>query len=430
MTATIKSFIPDLPPKVWRILAGDALSALGSGLVLPFLVVYLRDVRGIDVTTAGFVFSSLALVALIFGAPSGVVVDRYGPRRALIGALVLCGIGSIGFALISEPWHAFVSAMIFGTGIAAMWPATHSLLSSVVSESKRSSVFAVHYATLNAGIGVGGIIGGLVVDVNRPGTFEAMYLLDALTWVIFGVMLFVMKDIGNAPPKSDELKANGGYRTVVADKIFMRLMIIAAVMVTVGYSQLESGFPAFITSVGNASTRLLGATFAANTFVIVVAQLVLLKWLEGKRRTRALMSIFALWATAWTLVLIAVRVPEGLLRSGGFILAMAVFALGECLVSPTVPGMTNDLAPDELRGRYNAGYSLTFSIGHIIGPALAGLMLGQELGEPFFVGLVLVCIVCIPWVRTLERRVPERANLIRSDEEPVAPTEEESLVTS
>ena len=41
-----------------------------------------------------------------------------------------------------------------------------------------------------------------------------------------------------------------------------------------------------------------------------------------------------------------------------FAAANVAFALGETLVSPTLPAIVNDLAPDSLRGRYNGAYVL------------------------------------------------------------------------
>lgn len=423
-----KKLIPPLPARAWRVLAADAVSALGTGLVMPFLMVYLRDVRNISITTAGFAVATLAFVALLAGPPAGALVDRFGSRKALIGSLILCALGSFALALIRETWHAFIMATLLGLGFAALWPATHSLLTSIVDREHRSSVYAVHYMTLNAGIGIGGIIGGLYLKVGDARTFEIFYMLDALSWLVFAFVLWRMKDIG-APFRSETgEKAEGGYRDVVKDRTLLMLLGIAAVLVTVGYSQLESGYPAYVTGEGGASTRLLGAAFAANTFVIVGAQLVVLRWLEGKRRTRALIAICLLWAMAWSVTLGAGQIEAQLIKNLGFMLAMVFFALGECLVSPTIPGMVNDLATDELRGRYNAGYSLTFSTGHIIGPAIAGIMLGRDLAEPFFAGLVGVCLLTILFVRYLERRVPEDANRISADDPDPDPQKVEGTV--
>lgn len=418
MTKTISSYIPQLPSRAWRVLAGDSVAALGSGLVLPFIVVYLRDVRGFDVRTAAFVLSVLAITGLVFGAPAGSLVDKVGPRRMLIASLVLCGFSSAGFSQVTEPWHAFAAAVFLGLGFAGLWPATHSLLSSIVGPEHRSNVFAVHYATLNLGIGIGGIVGGLLAKVSDPGTFELLYTLDALSWFVFAVVLLKMKDIGNKVEHSDADKeeAAGGYRAVIKDRNFMRLFVLMALLVTIGYSQLESGFPAYATGGSQGITpRALGMTFAANTFVIVIAQLVVLKFMRGKRRTRGLMAICFLWAAAWSLALVVGQFEAGMSKNIGFAVVMVVFGLGECMVSPTAPALVNDLAPEALRGRYNAAYSFTFSLGHIIGPAFAGIMLGAGLGDELFMALPVACIAALLLVRNLERSIPAAANVVTED---------------
>lgn len=425
MTKTIASFIPHLPGRAWRVLAGDSVAALGTGLVLPFIIVYLRDVRGLDVRTAAFVLSVLAITGLVFGAPAGALVDKLGPRRMLIASLILCAISSAGFSQVREPWHAFVAAVFLGLGFAGLWPSTHSLLSSIVGPEHRSNVFAVHYATLNLGIGIGGIIGGLLADVTNPRTFELLYLLDAASWMVFAVVLLKMNDIGNKVERSaaEEADAADGYRSVVKDRNFVRLFVLMALLVTIGYSQLESGFPAYATGPGGISTRALGMTFAANTFVIVLAQLVVLRFMRGKRRTRGLMAICVLWAIAWSIAFLAGQLEPGMQKNVAFALTMVVFGLGECLVSPTAPAMVNDLAPEALRGRYNAAYSFTFSAGHILGPAFAGILLGAGLGDELFMILPAACLAAILLVRNLERNISEEVN--RVTEEPSgAPTKD------
>ena len=61
---------------------------------------------------------------------------------------------------------------------------------------------------------------------------------------------------------------------------------------------------------------------------------------------------------------------------------MALFALGETMLQPTVPAITNDLAPDHMRGRYNAISAGAFQGGTILGPVVAGVLLQHELAGP------------------------------------------------
>ena len=55
----------------------------------------------------------------------------------------------------------------------------------------------------------------------------------------------------------------------------------------------------------------------------------------------------------------------------------SVFALGETLLQPTIPALVNDLAPDHLRGRYNALSSAAFQLAAIIAPPISGALVGH-----------------------------------------------------
>lgn len=52
------------------------------------------------------------------------------------------------------------------------------------------------------------------------------------------------------------------------------------------------------------------------------------------------------------------------------------------------PAIVNDLAREDLRGRYNALQGMTWTVGSIIGPALAGMLIGHGLPH-LWAGLVI-----------------------------------------
>jgi MFS family permease len=403
--------LPPLSRKAWIVLGGNTISAVGTGLVLPFLIVYLREVRHIKIQTAGLAIATIAVVGLAAGPIGGLLVDRFGSRRTLLGALLVCSSGSLLTAEIHATWQAFLATGVFGLGLSTLWPSTHALLATVAGERERPGAFAVHYAGLNGGIGIGGIVGGLLADVSRPETFELMYRLDALSWILFAIVLFAVKDVGGREHiERDVSDERVGYRGVVKDRVFMELLGIMTLFIIVAFAQLNSGFVAYARNAG-VSTRAIGMAFAANTFTIVTLQLVVLKYLAGHRRTRALMLLFSLAGAAWVVTIFAAHIEGTLPRAIGFAAAMSIFALGECLMSPTVPGLVNDMAPDHLRGRYNASYSLVFSIGNIIGPALAGFFIGAALGDELFVGMIALCGVAVYLTSRLERRLPADKNI-------------------
>lgn len=408
----LSHYIPELPPRAWMLLGGDAFSSIGSGLVMPFLIVYLHRVRGIDLATGGAALSMLAFAGLVGGPVSGVLVDRLGARNAWVFALVVEALGAALIIFIREPWQAFVALAVFGFGIAVSWPALFSAFNSVVSPAQRPTMFAAHYALLNAGFGIGGIIGGLVVRIDAPRTFELVFALDALSFLVLAVFLMTLREVGLRYRSEDPEESPGSYRAVLRDRVFLRVWLLAVVLIIVGYSQLTSSFPAYATGEGGISTRALGFVFATNTFVIVVAQLVVLRALAGILRTRALVLLSGLWAACWLATLGGGQLEGGGLAGVVFAFALALFALGETIVAATVAPIVNDLASDALRGRYNGLYSLSWSVGSVIGPAAAGFMLDRDLASPLFVALIVGCAVAALLASWLENDLPIEANVI------------------
>jgi MFS family permease len=106
--------------------------------------------------------------------------------------------------------------------------------------------------------------------------------------------------------------------------------------------------------------------------------MVVLRRIRGRRRTRVLASCAAAWALAWTLVGVGGLLPPAaavLCVVGG----LGVLGLGETLLSPVHPAILDDLAPEHLRGHYRALGSSTWTVATVLGPAIAGLLLGHDL---------------------------------------------------
>jgi MFS family permease len=319
--------------------------------------------------------------------------------------------GSAAFAGVHHAGEAFAAAALLGFGVAVAWPAQDALLATLVDPAGRSAVFSVRHATLNAGLGLGALAAAVIVTVSRPGSFEAIYLIDAATFLAYIPVLAAL------PPLSPDLAGDHeptrvGYREVLKNKVFLRVWALTALIVTVSYGQQHSAFSGYVTRPGHLSPRALSLAFAANTLTVVAAQLFVLRRLRGHRRTTGVALAAAAWAATWALVLAGGHLGQGataVVVSAG---AMAVFALGECLLSPTLSAMVNDLAPAGSRGRYNGAGVLAYTAGFMMGPATAGAALGAGWGDRLFVVLILVCgLTALAGVR-LARHLPPASNTI------------------
>jgi MFS family permease len=187
-------------------------------------------------------------------------------------------------------------------------------------------------------------------------------------------------------------------------------------VVVAGYAQIDSGFPAFATLVLHTSTRTVGLAFAANTGVIVLGQMFVLKRLEGHRRTRAVAAFGLFMGATWGLLALGAVVPRPV-ASVLVVTCLGVFALGETLWAPSGNAIVNALAPPHLRGRYNALGSGTWQLASIIGPILSGVMLGADLPGLYLGVLGVACLVVVVLAVNLERRLTPAQNGIFTGED-------------
>ena len=404
--------VPPLPREARLLLVGVGVDALGAGLALPFLVVYLHDVRGLPLATIGLVAAVPSVAALALLGPIGVVTDRIGPRRVQMAALSSQSLGMVLLAQAQSAPAAFVAQGLVGVGTAAFWPANHALIAAIVPEERRQNYFGVSFTLLNAGIGLGGLVGAAFADVERPGTFVAIYVVDALSFL--GPLLILawpLRKVGNAPHAPQERERDpGSYRQVLADRPFRPVLLLTFLTTLAGYGMLEAGWTAYARTVAGASTAVIGVAFATNTAVIVLLQMAVVRRIDGRRRTRALAALGGLWAAAWLVLGLAGLMPGTAAAAVLVVGSLTVFALGETLLSPVMPALTNVLAPEHLRGRYNATGSLAFQLAAIVAPAGAGLLLQAGRGGVFVALLLVTCALVVVAALRLERRLSPAAN--------------------
>lgn len=58
-----------------------------------------------------------------------------------------------------------------------------------------------------------------------------------------------------------------------------------------------------------------------------------------------------------------------------FVAAVVVITIGEIIIMPTSQTLAANFAPEEIRGRYMAAYSLTYMLPAAIAPGAAGIIL-------------------------------------------------------
>ena len=412
----LRSFDPQLPRDVWLLQLGGVMNSFGNGLILPFLVIYLHDVRGFTLGIAGLVVATSAAAQLTAGIVAGPLVDRLGARIVLGCGLVMQSIGFGLFPLVRSPWQAFLLIAIEGAGSAGFWPSQSTLIARLTPAARRHAAYAQQRVTMNLGIGVGGLVGGLIASVAQPTSFTVLFVVDAATFLAYLAVLAFIHDPGLAADEQSDTPSS--YRAVLRDRLFLRLWSLNFLFVAAGYS-LFTLLPPFARDYAQLSERQIGVVFFVNTSVIVIVQLPISRAIEGHRRLRALALMPLLWVVSWLMV-----DASGYWLTGGaaflvILVALAIFGVGECFHGPAHQALVAEIAPDHLRGRYFAVHSLSWGLAGTVGPAVGGFLLAAA---PFALwpAAAVVCLIAAGGALWTEPLVPERFRRIPRTE-PLAP---------
>lgn len=122
-------------------------------------------------------------------------MTRFGPRAVLGGGIVLLGLGAIGFATASAPWHLFASALPMALGWAASTGTAIATTMAFWFDRRRPLALSL---ALNGASASGFIVAPLLVTLSQAfGLGSAVSWSVAVSWcVLLPVLLF-----GIGPPR-------------------------------------------------------------------------------------------------------------------------------------------------------------------------------------------------------------------------------------
>jgi MFS family permease len=395
----LRSLHPELPRDIWLLQLGGLTNAFGNGIVLPFLIIYLHNVRGIPLGLAGLAAAVNSAAAFASGFVAGSLADRVGPRRVLIGSLVGMAAAISLFPLIRGVPSAYVLQLFMGTCSGAFWPSQSAMLTGITPVPMRHNAFAVQRLTMNLGVALGGFTGGAIARVEHPRTFTVLFLLDACTFLGYAAVALLL------PAPRHTGTERGTYRDVARDRPFLRYVLLNALFITIGMVVIVELLPPYAKNDAGVSEQLIGVLWMINSLVVVLAQLPVAKLARGRRRMGALALMGVTWASAMLLIGVAGTWFTATAAFALMALAVVAFGLGECLHGIVHGPLTADLAPPQLVGRYMALGAQSWQVGWIIGPAIGGFVL-QHAPNALWPAAAALNLVAAGIALLLERHLP------------------------
>jgi predicted MFS family arabinose efflux permease len=220
-----------------RYATGQAVSVLGDQVwyvALSWAAIRLASPGVASVVLAASAFPRIAL--LLFG---GAIVDRYGPRRLMIGSDAARTVVALLAALVALRAPGIplllVVALLFGIADAVFLPAAGAMAPRLLSPDQLTSGAAVTTVTARAALTLGAPLGGVLVAV---GGLPLACVVDAGTFV---VSVAALLSVHPRPVDADEhgrepigRAIRGGLGYLVRHPV-LRLLLLISLLTNLGF---------------------------------------------------------------------------------------------------------------------------------------------------------------------------------------------------
>lgn len=354
----------------------------GIGIIIPVLPSYL-EIFGVGGQVLGFLIASFALAQFLFSPVAGDLSDRYGRKNFIIIGLIIYGISQILFGLANEVWILFIARFLTGVGAAFIMPPTMAFVADITSPEERGKGMGQLGAAISLGFMIGPGIGGFLAEVDLHFPFfasGAVALITALlSWFILpNVQTERQHAEVSRPPRENLLQ-----QLVRSVKTPYFILLIVVFTFSFGIANFQSTLSMFLKLKFDYTPADIAIVITVGGFVGVILQMFIIDILFKKygEMKVILLNLIAAAITMFLMIFV----------NGYFVIltVATLFQIATIFIRPAVNTLISKMA--ERDQGYAAGMNNAYmSLGNMIGPALAGVLLEWSLPSPFIFGAIIL----------------------------------------
>jgi MFS family permease len=371
------------------------LDALGTGLYLPFSLLYFQRIAGLALPAIGTTLSLATVLTLPLNPLTGTLVDRFGAKPLVVVSQLLQATGFLGYLIVHNLPLLFSTALLVTAGNRVFYAASTALITEVAGRGERDRWYGFVGATQSVGLSAGGLLAGCVVAVGGDNGYRALILTNILSFLLMALLLHWHKTAPRHPLPRNTAERHG-YREVLANRPFL-VVVACTVIFALCAFQLSVGIPLYATETLNISTMGIGMLFAFSGLLTIGTQTVTVRLVASFRRTRSLAMASVLWGVGCVMFALAPLLPHVLLIP--YLLGtVALYTVAGLIAGPLSTAMAAASGPSHAQGRYIALHQFSWGVAAAIAPSMFTLLyaLGPAYpwialaGSAFFAGVLMV----------------------------------------
>ena len=160
---------------------------------------------GIAPLAAASVYGVEGVAGLFGRIVFGLLSDRFGPRRVIVGGLALQAVGIYAYIYVSELQHFYIMAVVLGLVYGGVMPLYSVLARDYFGQRIMGTVLGAATMVSSFGMALGPIAGGWIFDTY--GSYHWLYVSSAVIGLAAAAMALAFPPPKKQEPESGTLQA-------------------------------------------------------------------------------------------------------------------------------------------------------------------------------------------------------------------------------
>lgn len=340
-------------------------NSVGDGAFVVTSALFFTRVVGLSTAEVGLGLTVAWLLGFLAGVPLGNLADRRGARGVGV-VLALTTATAVGSFLVVRGFAAFlIAAIVYACSQTGLTAARQALLAGLVQPAERTRIRAFLQSTVNAGLAVGALLGGIALRFDTKAAYLTVFAIDALSFLIAAAL------IRRVPSIAVRVRSKGEPRlAVLHDRPYAVLALINAIMLL--FMPLISLIgPLWIVTRTNAPSWAVASLMIVNTLGVAFFQVHIAKRVKDLRtatrsvRYAGLAMLAACGVFATTAADLSPAIAALVL-----VIAAALLTVGEMKLASGAWEISFGLAPADKQGQYQGFFGTGPAVARMLGPAL------------------------------------------------------------
>ncbi len=376
------------------------MMSFGQGMLIPVLPI-LPNSFDITPGLAAQIFTAQMLGRLLSLYPTGVIVDRYGRRLALITGPLIITLAALLSAVAPQFWLLVVAFLAKGIGTSLFQISREVMAVDLVRQDQRGRLLSVFFGVSSLGIAFGPFASAWMMEAF---SFRAVFLVYAAIGFFTFLVSLTMQE--TASPQRSSVRTSlfdiGGLKEIAPGMRVTYMVIVFGTFTAMMRTTLRLAIlPLFVVTQLGFGTTSIGLLFAIIGVVefLMIAPTGIISDKAGRKAVVVPSALIAL--AAFSLYPLSSTVLALALVSG-------IGAIGTGLALGSMSTYTYDVVPEHARGRLQTLRRSLAELGGITGPGIGGLIVDSYSPRAaflFFIPLQLVSALLLTFVakETLQR---------------------------